>query len=244
MKPPIRASHQDIRIRAVKAWESDHGKEAPYLSLSTTEKTDLGRIAELIEYKTAGSQVFSQGQSAGFLYLLADGIVQASRTLNQGERQILAFFWPGDLFGLAENGAYVNSAQAVTPCTVYRFPVRRLEKFLLENPNIQQGFFIKAIHDLRSAERRLIALGRFNVPRRLALFLLDCSGHEPYFDSMSNILTLPMTRYDIADYLGASAESVTRAFAQLEHSNLLRRLTARNLELRTAELKAFVDFDE
>jgi CRP-like cAMP-binding protein len=243
MNPPLRKSHEDIRIRAVKAWAPEHGREAPHLTLSATDRTDLGRLAERIEYKTAGSQILSQGQSASFLYLLADGVAQASRSINDGERQILAFYWPGDLFGLAEKGIYVNSAEAVTPCKVYRFPIRRLEKFLLENPNIQHGFFIKAVHDLRSTQRRLVVLGRLDVLRRLAVFLLDCSGHEQYFDPASRTLAVPMTRYDIADYLGTSAESVTRAFGQLEGKGLLHRVTARTLELRTAELKAFVDLE-
>ncbi len=240
MAPPTRTSHPDIRIRAIKPWQSEHGGEESHLALSTADKADLARLAEIIEYKTAGSQILFEGQSAGFLYLLVDGVVQASRTFNNGERQILAFYWPGDLFGLAENGVYVNSARAVTRCTVYRFPIRKLEKFLLENPNIQHGFFIKAVHDLRSAQRQIIALGRFDVPKRLAAFLLDCSGHDRYFESKSGTLTVPMTRYDIADYLGTSAESVTRAFAQLEGKGLLHRLTARELELRPAALKAFV----
>jgi CRP-like cAMP-binding protein len=243
MYPPARKNYPDIRIRAVEPWTPEHGKEAPHLTLSAADKADLGRIAELIEYKTARSQILFQGQTASFLYLLADGVALACRSINDGERQILAFYWPGDLFGLAERGTYVNSAEAVTPCTIYRFPIGRLETFLLENPNIQHSFFIKAVHDLRSAQRRLVVLGRLDVPKRLAVFLLDCSGHEQYFDPATHVLSVPMTRYDIADYLGTSAESVTRAFGQLEGKGLLHRLTARTLELRSAGLKAFVDLE-
>ncbi len=170
MTAPIRTNHPDIRIRAVKPYESEHGEEASHVTLLAAEKADLARLAEIIVYKTAGSQILFQGQNASFLYLLVDGVVQASRTLNNGDRQILAFYWPGDLFGLAEKGIYVNSAQAITRCTVYRFPIRKLEKFLLENPNIQHHFFIKAVHDLRSAQRQIITLGRFDIPRRLAVF--------------------------------------------------------------------------
>jgi CRP-like cAMP-binding protein len=240
MPSSTRVTHPEIQIRAVKPWESEHGREASHLTLSAADKAGLARLAEIIEYKTAGSQILIQGASANFLYLLFDGVVQASCTLKNGERQILAFYWPGDLFGLAENGTYVYSAQTVTRCTVYRFPTRKLEMFLLENPSIQHGFFIKAVHDLRSAQRQIIALGRFDIPRRLAVFLLDCSGHERYYKSASQTLTIAMTRYDIADYLGTSAESVTRAFALLEGKGLLHRRTARKLELQTTQLKAFV----
>jgi CRP-like cAMP-binding protein len=243
MNQASRKGRPDIRIRAIKAWTPEHSQESPHLALSTTDKVELGRLAEIIEYKTAGSQILSQGQKASFLYLLADGVVQASRTLNSGDRQIVGFYWPGDLFGLAEQSIYVNSAEALTPCTVYRFATQKLEAFLLENSNVQHSFVIKAVHNLRSAQRQLIIMGRFDIPRRLATFLLDCSGHEHYFDPATHTLTLPMTRYDIADYLGTSAESITRALGQLESKHLLHRLTARTLELKTAEIKAYIDFE-
>jgi CRP-like cAMP-binding protein len=127
----------------------------------------------------------------------------------------------------------------------YRFPVRRLEQFLLKSPRIQNGFFIKAVHDLRSAQRQLVIVGRLSILKRLAVFLLDCAAHKQYFDSRSHTLTIPMKREEIADYLGTSTESVIRALAQLEELELVRRLTSRTLELHPAELRIFagIDFD-
>ena len=94
----------------------------------------------------------------------ADGVVRVYHTLRNGERQILAFHWPGDLFGLAEHGKYVNSADTIAPSRVYRFPVSKLERFLLKNSNIQDAFLVKAVHDLRNTQRQLIVMGRFNTP--------------------------------------------------------------------------------
>jgi len=244
MKQTIRKRRDDICIRAVPNWEPDRREEGPFLPLSTTDKVELGHLGEIIEFKTPGTEIVSHGEKSTFLYLLTDGIVEADRTLHSGERQILAFYWPGDTFGLAENGVYVNSARALTQCTVYRFPTQQLATFLLEHPTIQQSFLVKAVHDLRNAQRQIIMMGRFDVSERLAAFLLDCSGHERYFDANRRVLTLAMTRYDIADYIGTSAEGVTRALSRLETQGLLRRLTPRTLELTTAELKAFVDFSD
>jgi len=86
-------------------------------------------------------------------------------------------------------------------------------------------------------------MGRFNIQRRLAVFLVDCSAHEHYFDQSKQILTLPMSRYDIADYLGTSAETVTRALARLEGEGMLHRVAPRNLKLKLDQLKTFIDFD-
>jgi CRP-like cAMP-binding protein len=74
-------------------------------------------------------------------------------------------------------------------------------------------------------------------------FLIDCSVHESYFDQNTHVLTVPMSRYDIADYLGTSAETVTRAFTRLERDGLLRRVTARTVELKPELLKVFVNFE-
>ena len=61
-----------------------------------------------------------------------------------------------------------------------------------------------------------------------------------YFDQSTHVLTVSMSRYDIADYLGTSAETVTRAFTRLEREGLLRRVTARTVELEPELLKAFI----
>jgi CRP-like cAMP-binding protein len=236
-------SHADIRIRAARGWPREHGEEAPDLALTASDKAELGRVAQIIDFRTVGSEIFSQGDDASFVYLLADGVVRIYHTLRNGERQILAFHWPGDLFGLAEHGKYVNSAEIIASSRVYRFPVRKLERFLLKNPNVQDAFLVKAVHDLRNTQRQVIVMGRFSIPRRLAVFLVDCSAHERYFDQSNQILTVPMSRYDIADYLGTSAETVTRALARLESQGMIHRVTPRDLKLELVQLKTFIDFD-
>jgi hypothetical protein len=88
-------THADIRIRAARSWSREHGEEPPHVALSDAEKAELARLAQIIEYKTAGSQILAQGEEAGFIYLLADGVVRTHHSLRNGERQILAFHWPG-----------------------------------------------------------------------------------------------------------------------------------------------------
>jgi CRP-like cAMP-binding protein len=232
----------DIHIRGVRGWPSAHGMEAPELALSPTEKAGLAKFAELIEYKTKGSPIFRQGDPAHYLYVLADGVVRTFTVLANGERQILAFHWPGDLFGLAEHNKFVNSAEAIVPCAVYRLPLSKLAAFLQANPNLQEAFLVKAFHELRNTQRQLIVMGRLNVPHRLAAFLLDCSGHEQYYQASRHTLSVPITRYDIADYLGASAETVSRAFGQLEKGRFIRRGVAKSIVLDTKRIKAFIGF--
>jgi CRP-like cAMP-binding protein len=236
-------SHADIRLRAVRGSKRNDESGTPHFPLTAADKADLSRLAQVIEYKTAGSTIFMQGDAAIYSYLLADGLVRVSHTLANGERQVVAFHWPGDLFGLASDGRFINSAETIEAARVYRFPVHKLEDFLLKNPRIQDGFLVKATHDLRATQRQLVVLGRFDIPRRLAVFLLECATHEHYFESSGKILTLPMSRSDIADYLGTSAETVTRALAKLEAEGLLLRTTPRALELRPDKLRTFAGLE-
>lgn len=210
--------------------EVDDGSKVHNL-LTPAEQTELARIATVLEYRAANTTIYSEDEDAHFLYAIDKGIVRISRHSADGERQILAFMWPGDLIGLAERGHYVNSAETLTPATVYRFPFPRLRSLLLREPQLQLHLLIKAAHDLRTAQRQIIVLGRQDAYRRLASFLLDLRQHAAFHDRSTGGLRLPMSRLDIADYLGTSPETVTRAFARLEHDGLVSRASPRTLRV-------------
>ncbi|MDR6100556.1 CRP-like cAMP-binding protein [Agrobacterium larrymoorei] len=232
-----------IRIRAVDPWKPERDAEDEHLELSPSQRAELARVAESISFERKGAQIIAQGCSASHIFLLADGVAEAEHILANGERHIVAFYWPGDLFGLTEGGIYVNAVKGLTACKVYRFPINVLEAFLLKNPMVQQSFLIKAVHDLRSGQRQLVAMGRFDILRRLAMFLSDCSRHDKFFDPSKQILSLPMSRYDIADYLGTSAESITRALAVMEDKSIIRRISHRLIEINQGRLSLLASLD-
>ncbi len=86
--------------------------------LTSAEQAKLATIATLIEYQTGGVAIYSEGEDAHFLYLIDSGIVRLSQHLPNGDRQVLSFMWPGDLFGIAEDGRYVNSAESLTTAAI------------------------------------------------------------------------------------------------------------------------------
>jgi CRP-like cAMP-binding protein len=157
--------------------------------------------------------------------------VRLSEHLPNGDRQVLSFMWPGDLFGIAEDGRYVNSAESLTTAAIFRFPLERLRHLLLSEPLLRLHMLTKVAHELRKAQRQIIVLGQFNNAKRLASFLLDCRQHLDLFESRTRRLLLPMSRFDIADYLGTSPESIARAFATLERGGFLRRTSPRSVVL-------------
>jgi CRP-like cAMP-binding protein len=203
--------------------------------LSPAEQAELAEIATVLIYQGGGTVIFTDGEDAHFIHLIDEGVVRVSRDLPDGARQVLGFMWPGDMLGLMEAGRYVNSAETLTPATLFRLPLDRLQRLLLREPLLQLHMLTKAAHELRKAQRQLIVLGQFNNRRRLASFLLDCRQHVAFFDSAARQLRLPMSRFDIADYLGISPESVARAFAALEQHGFVWRLSPRAIEFVDAD---------
>lgn len=220
------------------------GMKSEWLTLSSQDTEALVTYGKCVALPEAGNSIFYQSQEAKKLYLLSEGIVRVSRILPEGVRHVVAFHWPGDLFGMSdESGCYLDQAETITPCKLYEFSSENLQEFLLSHPQMQQTLLIKAVHSLRATQRQLIVVGRLDVHRALAAFLLDCTAHEKYFNSTQSLLTLPMARYDIADYLGTAAESVTRAMSKLESEGLVRRTTPRELILNLPKLKELVNID-
>ncbi len=199
--------------------------------LSSTEQAELAKIATILEYRVGGVAIYSEGEDAHFLYLIDEGVIRLSRHLPNGARQVLGFMWPGDLLGLSEEGRYINSAESLTSAVVFRFHLERLRRLLLSEPVLQLHLLTKAAHELRNAQRQIIVLGQLSTSRRLGAFLLDCRQHVSVFESRTRLLRLPMSRFDIGDYLGASPESVARAFATLERQGFLHRASPRLVEL-------------
>lgn len=228
-RKPEKEARPKVVARPFCADTDDHSQV--HNLLTPSEQAQLARIATVLDYRAGNTTIYSEGEDVHFLYAIDQGVVRISRHLEDGERQVMAFLWPGDLCGLAERGHYVNTAETLTPATLYRFPLQKLHGLLLHEAQLELHLLVKAAHALRTAQRQIIVLGRQDTYRRLASFLLDLGHHAAFHDRSAMTLTLPMNRYDIADYLGTSAETVTRAFTRLEQEGLVTRAAPRSLRI-------------
>src|SRR5262249_30761674 len=134
-----------------------------------------------------------------------------------------AFLFPGDVFGLAENGRYVNTTQTVTRAMLYRIPLDALKDLLRRDPDLQFRFLCKVTHQLREAQRHTINVSRRTALGKVAMFLkmLERDGQWRGDHVSPRSLTVPMTRVDIADYLGLSPEAVSRVTSRLVRRGIL-----------------------
>jgi CRP-like cAMP-binding protein len=224
-----RARWPEIRARPFDR-ERDHPTQIENL-LSRKQQTKLRAIATVLEYQRNNSTVFSEGEDAHFVYSVGTGVVRITRHSDSGRRQVLAFMFPGDLFGLPDGGMYVNTAETVCPSTLYRVPWQQLREMMLREPEMQINLLIRVAFDLRQAQRRIMLLGQHNISQRLASFLLEFIRHSDFYDSPRRRLTLPLTRFDLGDYLGTAPETVARAFTKLEKEGVVRRISSRIIEL-------------
>jgi CRP-like cAMP-binding protein len=224
-----------VRLPEIRARHFDREKDPPTQIenlLSRKQQSKLQTIATVLEYQRGNSTVFSEGEDAHFVYAVAAGVVRISRDSESGRRQVLAFMLPGDLFGIPDAGLYVNSAETVCSSTLYRVPWQQLREMMQREPEMQINLLMRVAFDLRQAQRRIMILGQHNTSQRLASFLTEFVQHPDFYDKKHRLLTLPLTRFDLGDYLGTAPETVARAFAALEKAGLVQRKSPRLIEIR------------
>ena len=232
-RPRSRIRPPEIRARAFDR-EKDASAQIEYL-LSRGQQAKFRAIATILDYQRGGSTVFTEGEDAHFIHSVISGVVRISRYSDSGRRQVLALMLPGDLFGFPEGGRYVNSAITASSVSLYRVPWQKLRELLLHEPEMHLNMLIRVAFDLREAQRRIMMLGQQNISQRLASFLIDFAQHPDFYDERKHRLALPLTRFDLGDYLGSAPETVARAFAKLERLGVIRRISPRLIEIPSLE---------
>ena len=174
-----------------------------------------------------GQEIFSDGDRAETIYKVVAGVVRTCRFLNDGRRQIEAFYRAGDLFGLEPGAERTLSAEAVSECTVLVFRHRSSGESELFDQHAPVELLEIAMADLERSRSHALLLSRRSATERVASFLLGwadrSSGHA--------VLALPMSRQDIADYLGLTIETVSRTITQLERDKIIELDAARRIRI-------------
>lgn len=179
---------------------------APSLPISATS---LLRAA-------AGDRIFTQGETARFLYQVRHGLVRVEKVTRDGRRVVQAFHLPGDIFGLGRTSAYSTTAEAVCDVHYIRCERFRFEDYAASDVNVARQFWTWLIQCGERSEQ-LSLLGRGSAVEKLAYFLLDMTERM----GAETRIELFMSRYDIGDYLGLSSETVSRAFTCLRERGII-----------------------
>jgi CRP/FNR family transcriptional regulator len=220
--------HHRPSIRAIPYREHSGGKIS-YL-LSESERIVLTQIASRVRL-SRGALIYRQGEPAQFVYNISSGVVRTSRTTADGVRSVVAFLFADDLFGLAEEGLYVNTAEAVTAVVAWRLPVSGLEPLLRRDATLEWHLLVKLCHELREAQRHALILARHRALTRLAMFILMLGLSQEARNGSESDIYLPMTRSDIASYLGLTLAVVSRCFRLLQTRGIVGFSNRRHLKI-------------
>jgi CRP/FNR family transcriptional regulator, nitrogen fixation regulation protein len=162
-------------------------------------------------------EVFGEGDRAAFFYKVVAGAVRTSKLLSDGRRQIDAFHLPGDLFGIEAGEEHRFGAEAVGDATVIAYRRCSLDGLGASDGAVARQVVGAMMRSLERAQNHLLVLGRKTAIEKIATFLIDLAERSPDGDH----LDLPMSRTDIADYLGLTIETVSRSLTQLERQGVI-----------------------
>lgn len=169
----------------------------------------------------AATTLFHEGDAADNLFSIAQGAVKLYKLLADGRRQIIGFSFEGDLFGLAIEGRYAYAAETVTRTQLCRFPYRSLVTLMQGEPRLERKMFCLTVRELVAAQAQMLLLGRMTARERLASLLMGLSRRAVMHGRPASLVTLPMSRADIADFLGLTIETVSRTFTQFKREGLI-----------------------
>ncbi len=169
----------------------------------------------------AQAPIVHEGDPALHMFNVTSGAVKVYKLLPDGRRQVIGFLLTGDFLGFSIRDAYAYSAEALTPVTLCRFSRRQLEGLLERYPQMERRLLSIASNELAAAQDLMLLLGRKTARERLASFLLTLSRRLIRLGADGTSFDLAMSRTDIADYLGLTTETVSRAFTQLRKDGLI-----------------------
>src|SRR5262245_46454560 len=173
-----------------------------------------------------GRVLFWQGDNQDQTIELVHGVVRAVRLLQNGNRQILTFYWPGAVIRPSHSACQYYTAEAITSCRLYRW--RFVNVHALEPCGADQV--------LQEMLPLLLIIGQKNTIARLAWFLLRIREHLPRDPRRPDALQIVLPRADMADYLGMSIETVSRTLAEFKAMGLIdlpNRKTIRFVDIPT-----------
>ncbi|MFI4933930.1 MAG: helix-turn-helix domain-containing protein [Caulobacterales bacterium] len=169
-------------------------------------------------------EIFGEGESAELVYKVVSGAVRCFRVLADGRRQISEFYLPGDVFGVEAGPDRSCNAEAVSETVVIQ---ARRSQLLADDFDQGAKMWRLAVRELQRSQDHILTLGRRAAGERVASFLVDLATRTEAGDD----LELPMSRQDMADYLGLTIETVSRTFTQLQAQNLIRLSGCRHVSL-------------
>lgn len=209
-----------------------------------------------------GEPIYLENDPVQHWYEVVSGAVRACKLIADGRRQVIEFYFAGDVFGFDDqDGVHTLSAEAAAehPTVLTRYHRQRLDVKAAADPDISGKLRDLAFRALVRTRTHVLVLGRLSAMERVAEFLLEMDGRLRPLSADNSLggFCLPMGRKDIADYLGLTPETLSRCLQTLRRSGVIvlsyerhirindrsRLLTANNIHYPCAGGRRRVSFE-
>ena len=219
---------------------SDPSTEFPGIFGECLIQNDLSRRVSLNEFSyKKGTEIFGEKEPADYVYQVVSGAVRSYKLLSDGRRQIGAFHLTNDIFGLEIGSDHRFTAEAIIDTTVRLMKRRSLELVAESDVKVARNLLSMTTSNLRHAEDHMLLLGRKTSLERVAAFLIEMDRRS----TAAGVLALPMCRRDIADYLGLTLETVSRALSRLHDLDILGFIGNTQRQIVLLDRKKLASFD-
>ena len=222
---PINTEHKSRPSRIDADHPADIYRPFGSINLQASPRSceQLQKLATKRQIRT-GETLFWEDDNVEYAYFLTEGTMKAYKLLPNGRSQIIRFVVAGELIASTCTTTHSCTAQALADCTILKLPRKHFEEILLADPVLMSSLRAKRSSELRQMQKQILLLGRMPAVERVSHFLLDIAERqnpgnaefEPGF-----LVRLPMARADIADYLGLTIETVSRAFSKFRREGLI-----------------------
>lgn len=223
-------------------------------ALEDDELASLNRISHQRKIP-AGQVIFSDEDIADFCAIVVDGVVKLTKTLPDGRQQIVGLSLTTDFLGRTFSQQHSFFAEAATDVQLCCFPHDEFEGVLKQYPNLEHRLFEETLNELDSAREWMLLLGRKTAAEKVASFLLmiakrcaqiGCSHSCEHPHALA--FELPLTRADMADFLGITIETVSRQITKLKNQNIISIMDNRHIivldQARLAEVACVDEYND
>jgi CRP/FNR family nitrogen fixation transcriptional regulator len=182
----------------------------------------------------ARTEIYGEGEPVEYIYEVMNGAVRTAQVLPDGRRMVGGFFFTGDIVGLGDGAEHSMSAEAIVPSTVRAIKRQPLIRMADDEQEIAEWLLTATMRETARVNHHALMLS-MTAQERVSRFLIEMAGRT----STGDMVKLPMSRQDIADYLGLRIETVSRALTDLTDRSTIALPNSRFVVLRNRSALKF-----